>query len=114
MRIYNKLIDIGKNEKEFWYGGKSKLPENWTRIEFEFYPPYSLKSEKEMMENCFERVCGVKGIVLGIPYRPVFEFSIERAYSYFERYAKNHGISMDELIDSIVDHHMQVNEMKYL
>jgi len=40
------------------------------------------------------------------------EFQVERAYDYFERYAKNHGITMERLIDEIVAWHIHAENMK--
>lgn len=112
VRIYNKKIDIAKNKKEFWYGGEEKLPEHWTRIEFEFYPPYSLAPDEEMMRNVAMRIMGVESISLGLPFRPCLEFNIERAYTYISRYAKNHGITMERLVDELVAYQIHIENMR--
>ncbi len=114
IRIYNKIIDIEKNSKEFWYWWTEKLPKNWTRIEFEFYPPYSLKSDEELMKICSMRLLGSDSISLWLPYRPCFDFKLESAYSYFTRYALNHWITIDVLLEELVDYHTEQNYKKEL
>ena len=114
IRIYNKIIDIEKNAKEFWYGWREKMPKVWTRIEFEFYPPYSLKSDEELMKICSERLIWSGTISLWLPFRPCFEFKIESAYSYFRRYAENHWITIDILLEELVDYHTEQEYQKEL
>lgn len=114
IRIYNKIIDIEKNWKEFWYWWKEKMPKLWTRIEFEFYPPYSLKSDEELMKICSERLLGNWIINLWLPFRPCFEFKIESAYSYFKRYAENHWITVAVLLEELVDYHTETEYKKEL
>jgi len=113
VRMYNKIVDIKKNQKEFWYGGEGKIPEKWTRIEFEFYPPYSLMDDETLMKLVASRIMGsYKKITIGLPYRPCLEFQVERAYNYFSRYAKNHGITVEQFIDEIVAWHIHVENLK--
>jgi hypothetical protein len=88
--MYNKTVDVIKSGKENWYGGAEKIPEKWTRIEFEFYPPYSLMDDEELMRMCYEKTIGYGNIDLGMRFRPNYEFKIESAYVYFARYARNH------------------------
>ena len=113
VRMYNKLIDIDKLGKWNWYGGISKLPKEWTRVEFEFYPPYSSDySDDELRVMCEKRLLRKGNISLGMKFRPTFDFKIVDAYAYFEKYAKNHGITMDQLIDEIVAYHVTLVEEK--
>jgi hypothetical protein len=42
-----------KSGKDHWY---QELPENWTRIEFEFYPPYSTKKPEELKKYVLENI----------------------------------------------------------
>lgn len=114
VRIYNKLVDIRKNGKEFWYWWEEKLPKNWVRIEFEFYPPYSQKSDEELMAICAKRILWDAKIVLWLPYRPCFDFKVENAYSYFKRYAENHWITVEVLLDELMNYHIELEYKKEL
>ena len=82
------------------------------RIEFEFYPPYSLKSDEELLKLSWARVTGSYDIFLGMTFRPCIKFEVENSYNYFTRYAKTHGISVEQLIDEIVAYHIFIEEKK--
>ena len=112
VRIYNKKVDIMKNGKEKWYWGEKCIPKNWTRIEFEFYPPYSKMSDEELMKLCYHRITWDIHLELWMKFRPILEFSVENAYNYFERYAKSHWISIETLIDEIMWFHIYIEEKK--
>jgi len=104
VRIYDKTVETGKHHKEAWYGWKENIDDNWTRIEFEFYPPYSTMWDNTLIDMCQEKILGKK-VSLGMLARPTYTFNIENAYKYFERYAKNHGIDMQTLIHELQVHH---------
>lgn len=87
--MYDKNVQVIKKHKESWYGGDDNMPKNWTRVEFEFYNPYSSMDESALIDMCTQKLLGKK-IYLGMTMRPNYTFNIENAYSYFERYAKNH------------------------
>lgn len=114
VRIYNKIVESEKNKKERWYWWKENLPDNWTRIEFEFYPPYSLMKDEELMELCLARVTGTDDIEIGLPFRPVNKFNIENAYKYFERYAKNHGIDIEQLLFELMEYHKEMEYKRFV
>lgn len=106
VRIYDKLIDIAHNWKEDWYWWKEKLPKNWTRIEFEFYPPYTVSNDdNKLKEMCLARTCWNWVISIWLEFRPTMVFKVENAYNYFERYAKNHWITIKQLIDEVVKYY---------
>lgn len=113
VRMYNKLVDITKpwSNKVNWYGGEEKLPKKWTRIEFEFYPPYSLMDDDELMQLCWDKVVNKWEVQLWLKYRPNFEFKVEKAYLYFDRYAKNHGITIERLIDELIEYHTKIEAL---
>lgn len=113
IRIYNKKLEVEKSGKWNWYGGKSALPDNWTRIEFEFYPPYcSEKSEEWLLQACWSRVTDSITLSLGLLTVPKIGFEVENAYQYFLRYAKSHGISMEALLSCVYDYHIYTQEKK--
>jgi hypothetical protein len=112
VRIYNKLLEVKKDGKEFWYWWKDKLPKLWTRIEFEFYPPYSSDYSDDELIDIVQRRILWKPVSLGMRSRPTFTFDIETAYTYFERYAKNHWLTTEELIQAILDHHLFLEEKR--
>jgi len=104
VRIYDKILDIKDKGKEFWY---TDLPEDLTRIEFEFYPPYSnMNTSESMLSFCLSKVFGFPMKPLGLHYRPALGFNVENAYSYFCRYAKNKGITIGELINELQNYHL--------
>jgi len=111
VRMYDKNVQVKKKQKESWYGGADKLPENWTRVEFEFYNPYSSMDEEKLIDMCTERILWKK-ISLGMTMRPNYTFNIENAYAYFERYAKNHWLNMSQLIEEITKYHAYILEKK--
>lgn len=111
VRIYNKTVEVLKDQKEFWYWGPDKIKEKWTRIEFEFYNPYSSMSEEELIDMVQERILGKK-VQLGMRSRPTFTFDIEVAYKYFERYAKNHWLTTDQLIEEILQYNLYIEEKR--
>ena len=111
VRIYNKVVDIeqaSKKNKEAWYWWKWNYAQNWTRIEFEFYPPYSLMPTEELMELCAKRIFWDFIIQWGLKYRPCTTFNVENFYKYCERYAKLHWVSIDQLIDQLVAYRIEV------
>jgi hypothetical protein len=66
------------------------------------------------MQMCASRLLGGGAINLGLSFRPCFEFKVENAYSYFKRYAENHGITIDVLLEELVNHHVEQNYKKEL
>lgn len=113
VRLYNKIVDIEKNWKQNWYWWSEKLPKNWTRIEYEFYDPYTKWNDDDLMRICAEKVLWDGQVSLWLKFRPCFDFKIELAYWYFERYAKSHGISMERLIKDIKDYHEKMIELNW-
>jgi len=111
VRIYNKALQVDQKNKQSWYGWAEKIPENWTRIEFEFYNPYSSKDEEELKLMCVDRILWRK-VAIGLPSRPTYNLNIESAYKYFERYAKNHGVTIKQLLDELVAHHEYLEKSK--
>lgn len=113
IRIYNKTLQVNKDSKKVnWYGGKWKVPEDWTRFEFEFYPPYSKLDELDLLKKVKERMFWTDSIELWLPVRPTIEFNVENAYNFMMRYAKNHWITMEMLLESCYDYHVQMEEKK--
>lgn len=113
VRMYDKNVQVRKKKKESWYGGEDKMPNDWTRIEFEFYNPYSSMEESKLIDLCTEHILWRK-VNLEMVMRPNYTFNIENAYTYFERYAKNHWLSMDQLVKEIVKYHAYILEKKEL
>ena len=109
VRIYEKNIDLKHNWKKNWYGSQ---PDDWTRIEFEFYPPYSPKKDLEILEICTKKLLLDETPYLNFSYRPNFDFKVENAYRYFCRYAENHGIDIDTFIDEIIAYHIDMENKK--
>lgn len=114
VRIYNKIVETEKHKKTGWYGWIDSMPKNWTRIEFEFYNPYSTKYEDfELFKFVSEKIIWDNNwIDLWMTYRPPIGFKVETAYEYIRRYAKNHGVDILYLLDSVYDYHMWVEEKK--
>jgi len=110
VRMYNKFVNVDKLWKHKWYWWFDKMPEDWTRIEFEFYPPYSVMEEWELMQICKEKIVWNIQVNLWLPFRPNFDFDIENAYNYFLKYAKNHWIEMETLLDELVSHHIYLQK----
>jgi len=111
VRWYNKVIDINKQWKHNWYWWEKNIPNHWTRIEFEFYPPYSLKTDDELKKDVWEKLFWSGLINLWLQFRPCFEFKIENAYRYFTRYAEQHWIDFETLIDELISYHMKLEEI---
>lgn len=111
VRMYNKKVDITAKKKEGWYWNLDDS-RDWTRIEFEFYPPYSSDlDEQNLFDAVKECVLWTKEVYnLGLKYRKSEGISIESAYRYFEGYAERHMVSMDYLIDEILNFHLQKSE----
>ncbi len=102
VRMYNKSLDIKDKWKEFWYWD---YPSNWTRIEFEFYPPYSnINTSDSIISLCNKWVFWHDIVSMGLTYRPPLWFNVENAYDYFLRYAKNKWISIKELLEELQNH----------
>jgi hypothetical protein len=45
-------------------------------------------------------------------YRPPIGFKVEEAYKYFVRYAKNHGVTLEQLMKEVYDYHIYIEEKK--
>ena len=112
VRMYNKSVEVKKDGKINWYWWEDKIPENWTRIEFEFYPPYSLKNDDELMMDCWKKVVGRGKVELWLQFRPTYQFKVENAYVYFMRYARTHWVSMESLIDEVVAYHIKMEKIQ--
>jgi hypothetical protein len=109
VRMYDKLVDIAKQWKQNWYWWSEKLPTSWTRIEFEFYPPYANRLRDDyLIEMVWERIMGKMFLPLWLVFRPCFDFKVEKAYTYFERYARLHGIKMEDLLDELIAYHIDL------
>ena len=105
--MYNKILDIDQKGKQSWY--TDTLPENMTRIEFEFYPPYSnINTSDSMISYCCDKIFGYPLKPLGLVYRPDMGFKLENAYEYFVRYAKSKGVSIDYLIKEMYNYHLTI------
>jgi len=113
VRLYNKNISVEKTGKENWYWGREAISNDWTRIEFEFYPPYSPKTDDEIISICSEKLLHDKYPNLNLKYRPNFVFNVENAYKYFERYAKNHGMTMNDLLDCLMEAQINMDIIEY-
>lgn len=113
VRIYNKNISVAKTGKENWYWWKEAIGNDWTRIEFEFYPPYSPKTDEEIIAICSKKLLNDETPNLNLKYRPNFVFNVENAYKYFERYAKNHGMTMNDLLDCLMEVQINMDIIEY-
>jgi len=111
VRLYNKTVQVKKKGKESWYWWAEKIPEDWTRLEFEFYNPYCSKSVDELKDLCIARILGKK-VELGMTARPTYTFNVENAYKYFERYAKNHWITVEQLLEELRKYHDYLEKTK--
>ena len=106
IRIYNKIEDI-QWKKESWY---TNLPPHLTRIEFEFYPPYSsAKSSADMLSLTASRVFWYEIVPFWLVFRPDLWFKVENAYDYFCRYAKSKWITIDFLLQELQNFHLTLN-----
>lgn len=70
--------------------------------------------DEELMELCLARVTGTDDIEIGLPFRPVNKFNIENAYKYFERYAKNHGIDIEQLLFELMEYHKEMEYKRFV
>lgn len=104
VRMYNKTIDIQQKWKSLWYG--SALPPDLTRLEFEFYPPYSSHTTEHLINLCSSRVFGSVVTPIWFPYYPDLWFNVENAYTYFIRYAKSKWLSISTLLEEINNFHL--------
>ena len=112
VRIYNKSLQVMQSQKWNWYWGKEKIPENWTRIEFEFYNPYSSMDELELRKMCKLKVFWDSDFEIWHAPKPRFEFNVENAYRYLEKYAKNHWVTVEILLDECLKYHKYLQEIK--
>lgn len=117
VRVYDKLVDVFYNTKNKWtkvqwYGGRDKLPEHWTRFEFEFYTPYSDRiSSIELISAVQKRIIG-KEVSIGIPFRPSPGFQIENAYQMITQYAKRIGVDVEFLLNALLEYHKEIQLIK--
>lgn len=109
LRVYNKLLDTKDKWKGAWYW--DNIPNNWTRIEFEFYPPYSSEvSEQTLFDSVNSRFFGSHVVPMGLPLRPDLWFKVQSAYIHFQRYAKSKGITMDRLLEDLKGYHESISD----
>lgn len=102
VRIYDKVVDIYAQWKDWWY---ENHPQNWTRIEFEFYSPYSNMNEDVIFENVTKRVLWEWRSGFEMKYRPTTWFKPITAYYWFRAYAKRHKIEIPDLLAAITEQH---------
>lgn len=105
IRIYDKAIDIRDQGKQFWY---LWYPDTWTRVEFEFYNPYSSMDEETLFKNVTKRVLGEWMSWFTLKYRPTSWLTPQTAYNWFKSYAKKHWVEIQSLIDVIQKEHIRV------
>lgn len=103
VRFYDKNLDTANKWKKSWYWHMSD--KEWTRIEFEIYPPYSVQSDIAMIALCSAWIGGMD-VSMWLHYRPCPWYLIPNAYTYFVRYAKNQGINFDTLLDDLTAYHI--------
>lgn len=108
VRMYNKALAVEQMGKQFWYGWEGNYSNNWFRLEFEFYPPYSPMKDYEIITMCNNRVLKDASPILNLPYRPCNTFLVENAYKFFCKYAKTHWVTIDFLLGEIVKHHKEI------
>lgn len=110
IRVYNKILDIEKKNKQPWY------PDYWTwrkyetvtRIELVWgtrYAQHNIDTIKKI--SCY-RILWLDSLPNYKPIqRPKSVYSPENAYEYFKRYAKNHWQSIESLIHDISLQYLQ-------
>ena len=103
VRFYDKSLDCRNNGKKSWYWPMSE--NDWTRIEFELYPPYSQRNDKEIIAMCSAWI-GWMDVSLWLHYRPSPWYLVPNAYAYFARYCKSMGITIDMLLDDLTSYHI--------
>lgn len=100
IRIYNKCLDIVAKTKQSWYPHINAETDTVTRIELMYFSPFA--------ENDNDTIFGhAKKVILWLDTwvtlceafdRPKSVYSPLSAHTYLTRYAKNHGISLEQLL----------------
>ena len=104
IRVYNKILDIVSKNKQSWYPtyGKDKEHKTVTRIEI----IYGWESANDKIENLMDytkyRLLGDEKVKLKKRNRPKSEYSPLSAYKYFQKYAKNHGKTLSQVLDDVL------------
>lgn len=103
VRFYDKRLDTASKGKKSWYWHMSDR--EWSRIEFELYPPYSIDSDSGLINLCSAWLGGMD-ISMGLHYRPCPWYLIPNAYTYFQRYCKNQWIPFETMLDDLTAYHI--------
>lgn len=105
VRMYDKIIDINQKGKQLWYC--DNLPIDLTRLEFEFYPPYSNSHTSEsILSLCSSRIFWFDVPSMWLFFRPNTGFNVENAYAYFLRYAKSKWMLLSSVLSEISKYHL--------
>lgn len=92
-RIYDKIKDTKDKNKYFWYWDTLNGLENWQRIEYEIYSPYSHQCTDEELFAWFSSVLlGTDKIEKKIVWKPKSQYNSENLLKNFIRYSKNHWV----------------------
>lgn len=101
-RIYDKKKDTQDKNKAFWYWDALNDFENWQRIEYEVYPPYSHQCTDEELFSWFSSVLfWTDKVDKKIIWAPKSQYLAENSFKNAEKYAKNHWVSMGQLITDL-------------
>lgn len=113
IRVYNKILDIIRKKKKWWYPnyGTDENP-IVTRIEV----IYSWDSAMDSLDNLLNytkfRILWDSETLLKRYIRPKSEYSPLSAFKYFQKYAKNHGKKMHELLHDVCSMYAREEEYK--
>lgn len=102
IRIYNKVLDIKSKKKQCYhpaYG--SELYPDVTRIEIIYGGDTAIQPLETLIDYTKYRILGTDHVIMNRTNKPKSEYSPLSAYAYFQKYAKNHGKTLKEVLDDV-------------
>lgn len=104
LRVYNKILDIEKKNKQGWYPNywPSKENEIVTRMEIVFWWDACQDRIENLIRFARFRLLWTEEVRIARTQRPKSEYSPYSAFEYFKRYAKNHWKSLKEVLDDVM------------
>lgn len=100
-RIYDKKRDTIDKWKQFWYWDSLNDYQNWNRIEYEIYPPYSNQcTDEELFAGISNVLLWTEKVEKKIIWKPKSQYNVENSLKNFQKYASNHWVGVwQALID---------------
>lgn len=113
IRCYNKIEDMNRKNKKSWHPtyGTEEHPVV-TRMEIIFGGDTAQDDIDTLIKYAKYRLLGDEDVKLKRQYKPQSQYSALSAYQYFEKYAKSHGKTLEQLLDDVTSIHIREEEAK--